>query len=155
MYNVGFQTLNSYSFRIQPMWPKCCLSLVTRYDLLSQQNFKLLTYLFLFWKYPPLYTSRLVAMLWQHQRLVYKCWLLQCLQGQIHEECILPLSVSFQLFLFVVAGLFFEHQSLHSNLTQKRTIKTNFKHENRNTTLLLYLPQYPSAHLMGRNLKRN
>ena len=35
-YNGGFQTLNCcYSFRIQAMWPKLCMALVMRYDLLS------------------------------------------------------------------------------------------------------------------------
>ena len=36
MYNGSFQTLNcSYSFGVQPMLPKFCVALVTRYDLLS------------------------------------------------------------------------------------------------------------------------
>ena len=36
VYNGGFQTLNSrYSFRIQPMWLKFCVALVTMYDLKS------------------------------------------------------------------------------------------------------------------------
>ena len=38
VYNGGFQTLNCcYWFGIQPMWPKFCAALVTRYDLSSQQ----------------------------------------------------------------------------------------------------------------------
>ena len=70
--NGDVQTLNCrYSFGIRPKWPKVCVALVTRYDLLPQQNldiffFKIIYiyYLkFLFWIYPPLYTSRLVAML--------------------------------------------------------------------------------------------
>ena len=56
---ADFQTLNCrYSFRIQLTWPKFFMASVTRYDLLSQLDI------------PPLYTSRLVAMLWQHQRSV-------------------------------------------------------------------------------------
>ena len=36
VYNGGFQTLNCrYSFGIQHMWPKFCVTLVTRYDLQS------------------------------------------------------------------------------------------------------------------------
>ena len=36
VYNGSFQTVNGhYSFGIQPMWPKFCVALVTRYDLLS------------------------------------------------------------------------------------------------------------------------
>ena len=33
---ADFQTLNCrYSFGIQPMWPKFCMALITRYDLFS------------------------------------------------------------------------------------------------------------------------
>ena len=39
---------------------------------LTYQNLEPLSYLSLFWIYPPLYTSQLIAMLSQHQRLVYK-----------------------------------------------------------------------------------
>ena len=69
---ADFQTLNCrYSFRIQAMWPKFCMTLVTSYDLLSYQNLEPLSYSSLFWTYPSLHTSRLVAMLWQHQKSVY------------------------------------------------------------------------------------
>ena len=37
--------------KIHPMWPKFCVALVARYDLLSQQNLEPLNYLFLFWIY--------------------------------------------------------------------------------------------------------
>ena len=44
-----FTNLNCcYSFRIQLMWPKLCVALVSRYDLLSQLNLKPLSYSFLF-----------------------------------------------------------------------------------------------------------
>ena len=49
---VDFQTLNCcYSFRIQAMWPKLCMALVTRYDLLPLQNLEPSKYLSLFWIY--------------------------------------------------------------------------------------------------------
>ena len=58
-----------YSFGIQPISPRFCFALV--YKVWSTfKNVVPLSYLFLFWIHPPLYTSSLVAMLWQHQRLV-------------------------------------------------------------------------------------
>ena len=54
------------------MWFKFCVVLLTMYDPFSKQNLEPLCYIFLILDIPPLYTSRLVAMLCQqHQRLVY------------------------------------------------------------------------------------
>ena len=59
---ADFQTLNyRYSFGIQPIRPKFCVALVSRYDLLFLQDLEPLNYLFSVWIYPPLYTNHLVA----------------------------------------------------------------------------------------------
>ena len=55
-----------YSFGIQPLCPKFCMALVTRYDIISYKIWNHWVIYSYFWY------MRLVAMFWQRQILVYR-----------------------------------------------------------------------------------
>ena len=70
------------------MWPKVCVVLVTKYDLLSQQNLEPLSYLFIFWISADNIKDLSLRKLKQHERNSVKTGLLPLWYKFLH---LLPL----------------------------------------------------------------
>ena len=116
------------------------------------QNLEPLSYLFLFWIYPPLYTSRLVAMFWQHETLVYRvswclwrdecCTIMWSMVAPWHHQkwhhslasfsCLVLFSSYGLLFIFCPFFMFWRHFHVFEAETQKQSQKreNEIKHEN-------------------------